>query len=143
MILTRRVFKKAEIDCEIVVASDGVVALELLAGSDGEPPIDPVLILMDINMPRKNGKDVLKEVKSNEATRRIPVVMLTTSDSSKDIRESYDNFASGYIVKPARLDDFMAAVETLNPGKVSSDTHAPPTIGRRSSTRTFRLALAR
>ena len=85
----------------------------MLAGT-AEPKVsDPVLILMDINMPRKNGKDVLKEIKATTRLRHIPVVMLTTSDAREDIRESYENYASGYIVKPARLGDFMKAVETL------------------------------
>lgn len=113
VLLTRRVFAQADIDAEIVVAEDGVTALEMLAGT-AEPKVsDPVLILMDINMPRKNGKDVLKEIKATTRLRHIPVVMLTTSDAREDIRESYENYASGYIVKPARLGDFMKAVETL------------------------------
>ncbi len=113
VLLTQRVFSQADINAEIVVAEDGVTALEMLAGTT-EPSIkDPVLILMDINMPRKNGKDVLKEIKATTRLRHIPVVMLTTSDAREDIRESYENYASGYIVKPARLGDFMKAVETL------------------------------
>lgn len=113
VLLTRRVFAQADINAEIVVAEDGVTALEMLAGT-AEPKVsDPVLILMDINMPRKNGKDVLKEIKATTRLRHIPVVMLTTSDAREDIRESYENYASGYIVKPARLGDFMKAVETL------------------------------
>ncbi|MBN05339.1 response regulator [Ponticaulis sp.] len=113
VLLTRRVFAQADIDAEIVVAEDGVTALEMLAGTTEPKVSDPVLILMDINMPRKNGKDVLKEIKATTRLRHIPVVMLTTSDAREDIRESYENYASGYIVKPARLGDFMKAVETL------------------------------
>ena len=110
VLLTLRVFSQANIEAEIVVAEDGVVALEMLAEPEA---IDPVLILMDINMPRKNGKDVLKEIKATTRFRHIPVVMLTTSDARDDIRESYENYASGYIVKPARLGEFMKAVQTL------------------------------
>ncbi|HBH90899.1 response regulator [Ponticaulis sp.] len=113
VLLTRRVFAQADINAEIIVAEDGVTALEMLAGTTEPKVSDPVLILMDINMPRKNGKDVLKEIKATTQLRHIPVVMLTTSDAREDIRESYENYASGYIVKPARLGDFMKAVETL------------------------------
>ena len=113
VLLTRRVFSQADINAEIVVAEDGVTALEMLAGTIEPKVSDPALILMDINMPRKNGKDVLKEIKATTRLRHIPVVMLTTSDAREDIRESYENYASGYIVKPARLGDFMKAVETL------------------------------
>ncbi|WP_022694169.1 response regulator [Ponticaulis koreensis] len=110
VLLTLRVFAQANIEAEIVVAEDGVVALEMLAEPEA---MEPVLILMDINMPRKNGKDVLKEIKATTRFRHIPVVMLTTSDARDDIRESYENYASGYIVKPARLGEFMKAVQTL------------------------------
>ena len=110
VLLTLRVFSQANIEAEIIVAEDGVVALEMLAEPEA---MDPVLILMDINMPRKNGKDVLKEIKATTRFRHIPVVMLTTSDARDDIRESYENYASGYIVKPARLGEFMKAVQTL------------------------------
>ena len=78
VLLTLRVFSQANIEAEIVVAEDGVVALEMLAEPEA---MDPVLILMDINMPRKNGKDVLKEIKATTRFRHIPVVMLTTSDA--------------------------------------------------------------
>ncbi len=113
VLLTKRVFAQADISADIIVADDGVKALEMLSEMAEQHHPDPVLILMDINMPRKNGKDVLKEIKASSRLRHIPVVMLTTSDAREDIRESYDNYASGYIVKPARLGDFMSAVETL------------------------------
>lgn len=113
VLLTKRVFAQADISADIIVADDGVKALEMLSEMAEQNHPDPVLILMDINMPRKNGKDVLKEIKASSRLRHIPVVMLTTSDAREDIRESYDNYASGYIVKPARLGDFMSAVETL------------------------------
>ena len=114
VLLTKRVVKQAELDAELLIAGEGVEALEILqdinASSEG---IDPALVLMDINMPRKNGKDVLKEIKADRGLRHIPVVMLTTSDSCLDISESYDNFASGYIVKPSRLNDFVTAISAL------------------------------
>lgn len=113
VLLTKRVFAQADISADIIVADDGVKALEMLSEMAEQNHPDPVLILMDINMPRKNGKDVLKEIKASSRLRHIPVVMLTTSDAREDIRESYDNYASGYIVKPARLGDFMSAIETL------------------------------
>lgn len=113
VILTRRVFAQANIETEIIVAEDGVAALEVLSGTSEPKLKEPLLILMDINMPRKNGKDVLKEIKATPHLRHIPIVMLTTSDAHEDIRESYENHASGYIVKPTRLSDFKRAIETL------------------------------
>jgi len=73
----------------------------------------PDLILLDINLPRMDGTEVLSVIKSDPELRRIPVIMLTTSSSEKDILTSYDNHANCYITKPVDLDRFMDVVRTI------------------------------
>ncbi|TCM16087.1 CheY-like chemotaxis protein [Novosphingobium sp. PhB165] len=104
--MTQRALNSAEPPCSLSIAHDGVEALELLGlepgpASDGKesPPI-PQLILLDINMPRMDGKELLDAVKSDSRLRHIPVVMFTSSESPSDIRECYERHASCYVVKP-------------------------------------------
>ena len=73
----------------------------------------PDLILLDLNMPKKDGREVLTEIKSDPHLRRIPVVMLTTSAAEKDILESYDLHANCYITKPVDLDQFITVAQTI------------------------------
>lgn len=114
VILTKRVFEKVGFDTDIVVASDGETALQMLRqeGLFADMPL-PDLILTDINMPGKSGMDVLREVKAEASLRHLPVVMLTTSNAERDVYESYQHYASGYIVKPSNLASFSKAVEAL------------------------------
>ncbi len=74
----------------------------------------PELILLDLNLPKKDGRDVLAEIKANGDLRRIPVVVLTTSDSEEDILKSYDLNANCYVTKPVDLDQFISVVKSIN-----------------------------
>jgi len=100
--------------CIVERARDGIEALERL-----RPPTDnddsdmPHLVLLDINMPRKNGHDVLNELKADTHLRDIPVVMLTTSDAERDIAIAYRAGASGYVTKPVDVDALFAAIQGI------------------------------
>jgi chemotaxis family two-component system response regulator Rcp1 len=93
------------------VARDGVEAMEMLKRANN--PIRPDLILLDLNLPRKDGREVLEEVKRDEALRHIPVVILTTSQAEQDILQSYRLSASAFITKPVDLDQFFRVVQSM------------------------------
>jgi CheY-like chemotaxis protein len=97
------------------VASDGAEALEFLhrQGAHGNAP-RPDLILLDLNLPRVDGRQVLAQVKSDPDLRRIPVVVLTTSPSEDDILHAYDQHVNSYIRKPVDLDEFFAVLKAID-----------------------------
>lgn len=115
--LTIRAFKQGKINTHIHLANDGQEAMDyLLNQGKFTSKVDnprPDLILLDINMPRKDGKQVLKEIRSNPTIKMIPVVMLTTSDQEKDILDSYNLGVNAYISKPVRINDFIDVVKKL------------------------------
>ncbi len=127
--LTIRAFKKGRVNTNLQIAGDGVEAMQYLLG-EGEfkdrkqYPI-PDLILLDINMPRKDGKQVLKEIRANNLLKIIPVIMLTTSDQEKDIIDSYNLGVNAYISKPVRIKDFMEVVNKLEDFWFSLNTMPP------------------
>jgi chemotaxis family two-component system response regulator Rcp1 len=108
--LTRKALQKGGLTNEVTVVEDGVEALSYLR-DDGEPR--PDLILLDLNMPRKDGREVLKEIKTDEALRRIPVVVLTSSEAEEDILKSYELHANAYLTKPVDFEGFLEVVDTL------------------------------
>jgi len=112
--LTREVLKDSKIRNNLSVVSDGVEAMAFLR-KDGKygNSFRPDLILLDLNMPRKDGREVLAEVKSDPDLRRIPVVILTSSKAEEDIMKVYDYHANCYINKPVDLDDFINIVKVI------------------------------
>lgn len=112
--LTRRAFRKIDVTNEIVVARDGDIALQRLRreGEFADCPL-PDLILLDINLPKVNGKDVLKTIKTDPATKMIPVIMLTTSTDEEDVRASYFRHANAYLAKPVTLGSFIDVVSSI------------------------------
>jgi CheY-like chemotaxis protein len=98
-------------DRSLVQVSDGVAALEHLR--DATNP-RPDLIVLDLNMPRMNGAEMLKILKEDEQLKAIPVVILTTSAASEDVSVAYATQASAYVVKPVNLDDFIKAVRNID-----------------------------
>lgn len=114
VILTQEAFLDANLPTAMQVARDGVEAMQILR-HEGEFSASPRpdVILLDINMPRKNGLEVLAELKDDPALRTIPVVVLTTSQAEEDILRSYQNHASSYIVKPVEFDQFYSAIQAL------------------------------
>ncbi|WP_247236704.1 response regulator [Telluribacter sp. SYSU D00476] len=110
IVLTKEALSEGKIRNTIIVARDGVEATELLSDEDFELPD---LILLDMNLPRMDGKEVLSYIKHNNRLRRIPVIILTTSSSEKDIKESYDNQANCFISKPVDLDKFIKIIRNI------------------------------
>lgn len=99
---------------EMVVASDGVEALRMLRGqAPYEKAIQPGLILLDLNLPRKDGREVLTELKEDPQLRHIPVVVLSTSDAAIDISRAYALHANCYLQKPADVDEFERTVRGI------------------------------
>jgi two-component system, chemotaxis family, response regulator Rcp1 len=92
----------------IRIVQDGVQALEFLRAESR-----PQLILLDLNLPRKDGREVLSEIKRDPDLQRIPVVVLTTSDSEEDIERSYQLHANCFVTKPVNLDRFLAAIRAI------------------------------
>jgi chemotaxis family two-component system response regulator Rcp1 len=114
VVLTVEAFREARIQNHVEVVRDGEQALAYLKKTPPyEKALTPQLILLDINLPRVDGKEVLSFIKNTEELRRIPVVMLTTSDSEKDILDSYLRHANCYIVKPVGFENFLKVVMTI------------------------------
>jgi chemotaxis family two-component system response regulator Rcp1 len=109
--ITREALKRSTLGSKTNVARDGVEAMDFLRNGPGfESMKKPDLIFLDLNMPRKDGREVLAEIKADEALRRIPVVVLTTSSAEEDIIDCYNLYAHWYIVKPSELDEFFDAI---------------------------------
>lgn len=113
--LTREALKDAKVHINLHVASDGVEALAFLKreGEYAEVP-RPDMILLDLNLPRKDGRQVLEEIKATPALMTIPIVILTTSESEEDILRSYRLHANCYISKPVDLDGFLTVVKSID-----------------------------
>jgi chemotaxis family two-component system response regulator Rcp1 len=112
--LTREALAEAKVRNNLAVTSDGVEALAYLRRE--APYTDatrPDLVLLDLNLPRKDGREVLAEIKADPDLRRLPVVVLTTSTAEQDILESYNLYANCYITKPVDLDQFLAIVTSI------------------------------
>ncbi|WP_414468488.1 response regulator [Methanobacterium sp. ACI-7] len=112
--LVEEAFKESDINTELIVVKDGVEAMEFLTHSKNheDAPI-PDLILLDLNLPRKDGREVLKEIKEDKNLKHIPVVILTTSSTEEDIYETYAHHANSYIVKPANVGRFIETMKNL------------------------------
>lgn len=113
--LIQEAFKQSQINCEIVVARDGIEAIAYLR-QDGEEyakAVRPDLILLDLNLPRKDGREVLAEIKADAQLRSIPVVVLTTSRNEEDIHKSYDLCVNCYITKSRNLNELFRIVQGI------------------------------
>ncbi|TVR37376.1 MAG: response regulator [Balneolaceae bacterium] len=111
IMLIKEAFEEAKLVNEISIVRDGEKAMHFLEkkGVYGDVKV-PDLIILDVNLPRKNGHEVLEFIKTNDQLMLIPVIMLTTSSSENDIVKSYKNHANCYITKPVEVDDFLKAV---------------------------------
>lgn len=115
--LTVRAFKRNKMRNPVLIVRDGQEALDYIyrRGAFADPEASPVpgLILLDIKLPRVDGLEVLRELKSHPVYRPVPVVMLTTSREDQDVSRSYDLGANSYIVKPVDFDKFLEVVERI------------------------------
>jgi len=112
--LTKEALKDSKLHNELYVTEDGFEAMDFLQqkGKYADAP-RPGIILLDLNLPGKDGRQVLEEIKSDESLRRIPVVILTTSSDEKDILASYNLYANCYITKPINLPQFIHIVQSI------------------------------
>ena len=113
--LTREALKEGKVANSLTVAPDGVEALAILRREGRyKDEARPDLILLDLNLPRKDGRQVLAEIKEDPALRRIPVVVLTTSKAEEDILNTYDLHANCYISKPVDFEKFVTVIRTID-----------------------------
>jgi len=114
-LLAREAFAEAALINELYVVPDGVEAMAYLhAQGRYEKARRPDLILLDLNLPRKDGCEVLAEIKASNALKRIPVVVLTTSESSADISRAYELHANCYVSKPVDFGDFKRVIQSIH-----------------------------
>jgi CheY-like chemotaxis protein len=108
------VFNEFKLANNLHVVNDGVEAIKLLNRDVQYRDIPlPDLILLDLNLPKKDGREVLEEIKSDKDLKHIPVVILTTSKAEEDIFKAYDLYANCYITKPVDLDQFIAVIKSI------------------------------
>ena len=112
--LTQEAFKESGINYKLHIATDGIEALNFLYQKDEyvDAPI-PSIIILDLNLPKRDGREVLKSIKTNNTLKKIPVVILTTSKSEEDIFHTYDLHANCYITKPVDLDQFITVIQSI------------------------------
>jgi CheY-like chemotaxis protein len=115
VLMTREAFEHNKLRNNLHVVNDGEQAIAFLTRQgqfDGAPR--PDLILLDLNLPRKDGREVLAEIKTDDALRTIPVVILTTSEAEEDILRSYDLHANAYVTKPVDFERFIGVVRDID-----------------------------
>jgi two-component system response regulator len=130
--LTTRAFKKNNIGNEMAVAHDGEEALRYLLPDAATGTVIaplPLIVLLDINLPKINGLDVLRRIRAHERTKHLPVVVLTTSSEERDIVESYDLGANSYVRKPVVFESFIDAIRVLGLYWLLVNESAPAPFG--------------
>ncbi len=111
ILLTLEAFEESRIKTKISVVKNGREALDFLFQRGEYSQVErPDLVLLDINIPIYNGHEVLKQVKTNDSLKKIPVIMLTTSSSQNDINLAYQNHGNSYVKKPLNMEDFLKAI---------------------------------
>ncbi len=111
VLLIKEAFEEVKSELKISTVSDGQAAIDFLCNIQLSKDTSPVnMVLLDVNLPKLNGHEVLQQIKENDALKSIPVIMLTTSSSPNDINKAYNNQASSYIVKPTDINQFLKVV---------------------------------
>jgi two-component system, response regulator len=122
--------RKADVSADVVVARDGQEALDYLfgGGENADRPTSrlPTVALLDLNLPKIGGLDVLRRIRADERTRRLPVVVLTTSKEDEDLARAYDLGANAFVCKPVAFEEFARAVNTLLAFWLVLNEVAPP-----------------
>lgn len=132
VVLTRRALKRANIANDLIVVGDGVEALEYLLGKDGKgcnPDKMPVVVLLDLKLPKVDGLEVLRRLRATDTCKLLPVVILTSSSEERDMVESYKLGANSYVRKPVKFDEFAEAVRQLGLYWLVLN-QPPPSLGR-------------
>lgn len=112
--LTEEAFREGKVRNNLYVAKDGIEALEFLRREGPyKKAVRPDLILLDLNLPRMDGRELLAEIKDDDDLKRIPVVILTTSKAEEDVLKTYNLHANCYITKPVDLDQFITVVQAI------------------------------
>jgi CheY-like chemotaxis protein len=115
VLMTKEAFEEHRLNNRLRVVNDGVEALAYLRQQEPYPDaVRPDLILLDLNLPRKDGRQVLHEIKNDESLQHIPVVVLTTSQADEDVLRSYQLHANAYVTKPVDFDQFIKAVRQID-----------------------------
>ena len=113
--LTKEALKEGKVYSNLHTVKDGVEAMEFLRRQGKYKDVPrPDIILLDLNLPRKDGREVLEEIKSDEVLKRIPVVVLTTSKAEEDVVRTYNLHANCYVTKPVDLEKFMVVVKSID-----------------------------
>ena len=125
--LTTRELKRAHLTSPVEVAHDGQEAIDYLFGTEEEPakPV-PALVLLDLKLPRLGGLEILRRIRADEHTHRVPVVILTSSNEDADLISGYDLGANSYVCKPIQFDEFANAVKQLGVYWLIINQPAPP-----------------
>ena len=113
IVLTKEALSDAKIKNKVSVARDGDEAIRFVNNGLNDPATLPDLILLDINLPKIDGKEVLQYLKTTPSLKKIPVVMLTTSSSQLDVRDAYNNYANCFITKPVDFNKFFEVVQMI------------------------------
>ncbi len=126
--LTRRAFEKSHVANELVIVEDGREALDYLLGEGRTAADEPALVLLDLKLPKVPGLEILRRIRADERTKRLPVVILTSSTEEKDIAAGYDYGGNSYIRKPVDFTQFVEAIRQL--GLYWLVLNQPPPVAR-------------
>jgi two-component system, response regulator len=130
VMFTLRAFEMNKISNEVVVASDGEQALEYLQPTDESKALRPALVLLDVNLPKVDGLEVLRRIRNHPRTAGLPVVVLTTSNEERDIVDSYRLGANSFVRKPVMFADFVGATKVLGVYWLLVNEPPPPWRGK-------------
>jgi two-component system response regulator len=125
-LLTRRAFTKVGLGDRLLVLSDGEACLAALLPEEGTPRLSPAFVLLDINLPKIGGLDVLRQIRADERTHHLPVIILTTSAERQDIRDGYRYGANSFIRKPVSYAEFTETVRVLSAYWLTVNQPCPP-----------------
>jgi two-component system, chemotaxis family, response regulator Rcp1 len=126
--LMREALKETSLPIVITVAHDGVEAMDMLHKTESGQGLRPDLVLLDLNLPRKNGREVLSEVKTSPSLKSIPVLVMTSSKAEDDVNQAYLLNANGYITKPAELLEYIRILRAIEQFWFMTVTLPEPTI---------------
>jgi CheY-like chemotaxis protein len=112
--LTTEVFMRAAVPNNIYVVTNGMDAMNFLKQEGGfQESVRPNIIFLDLNIPKKDGREILKEIKADPELKYIPIIVLTTSESEQDIKNTYEHYANAYITKPIDMDEFIKVIKSI------------------------------